>query len=183
MAVLTEANRIGKSYALNNRVQQIGIADTALESTVQEAVVTENIAEGQTVKEREAMLWHRRFGHLSSQSLQHVAEHTTGLPELVKVIKEACDMCKRTKAVRVINRRAPEWTKTALQRIHSDIWGPFSVATPYGDTYFATFTDDYTRKSWVYLMKNRSQLRSVFIQFRTLVELVRSTAVGEVGTI
>ena len=45
------------------------------------------------------------------------------------------------------------------------------MATPYGDAYFATFIDDYTRKSWVYLMGKRSQLRSVFIQFRTLVEL------------
>ena len=61
-----EVSRIGKSYALDSKVQQIGIADMALESTVQEAVVTENIAEGQTAKEREAMLWHRRFGHLSS---------------------------------------------------------------------------------------------------------------------
>jgi hypothetical protein len=109
--------------------------------------VTENIAEGQTAKEREAMLWHRRFGHLSSQSLQHVAEHTAGLPEPVKAIKEACDMCKCTKAVRVVNRRAPEWTKTALQQIHSDICGPFSVATPYGDTYFAMFTDGMYQRS------------------------------------
>ena len=59
----------------------------------------------------------------------------------------------------------------ALQQIYSDIWEPFRLATPYGDTYFATFTDNYTWKSWVYLMKNRSQLRSVFIQFQTLVEL------------
>jgi hypothetical protein len=75
-------------------------------------------------------------------------------------------MCKHTKAVRVINRKAPERTKIALQWIHNNIWGPFSVATPYGDTYFATFTNDFMQKSWVYLMKKRSQLHSIFIQFQ-----------------
>ena len=34
-----------------------------------------------------------------------------------------------------------------------------------------TFTDDYTRKSWVYLTKSRKELHTVFIQFKTRVEL------------
>jgi transposase InsO family protein len=34
-----------------------------------------------------------------------------------------------------------------------------------------TFTDDYTRKSWVYLTESRKELRTVFIQFKTRVEL------------
>ncbi len=34
-----------------------------------------------------------------------------------------------------------------------------------------TFTDDYTRKSWVYLTKTRAQLRTVFLQYKALVEL------------
>jgi hypothetical protein len=40
---------------MNSKVQQINIENTALESTVQEAV-TKNAPEGQTVKEWEVML-------------------------------------------------------------------------------------------------------------------------------
>ena len=73
--------------------------------------------------------------------------------------------------MRVVNRKAPEKAIALLERIHSDFWGPYSVPTLEGDTYMLTFTDDYTRKSWVYLTKTRKQLRTVFLQFKALVEL------------
>jgi hypothetical protein len=49
--MIGKANHIRKSYTLNSKVQQTGIVDTALESTVQEAVAIENITERQTAKE------------------------------------------------------------------------------------------------------------------------------------
>ena len=73
--------------------------------------------------------------------------------------------------MRVVNRKAPERAKSPLERVHSDFWGPYSVPTVQGSTYMLTFTDDYSRKSWVYLTKARSQLRTVFLQYKTLVEL------------
>jgi len=73
--------------------------------------------------------------------------------------------------VRVVNRKASERATAPLERVHSDFWGPYSVPTLEGNTYMLTFTDDYTRKSWVYLTKTRKQLRTVFLQFKVLVEL------------
>ncbi|RDX95883.1 hypothetical protein CR513_21525, partial [Mucuna pruriens] len=52
--------------------------------------------------------------------------------------------------------------------VHSDIWGPSRV-TSFGFNYFVTFIDEYSRCTWVYLMKERSELLSI-LMFSKLVE-------------
>ncbi|KAJ9542961.1 hypothetical protein OSB04_029467 [Centaurea solstitialis] len=48
---------------------------------------------------------------------------------------------------------------------HSDIWGPCPVTSKLGFKYFVTFVDDYSRTTWLYFMKNRSE---VFTNFCSL---------------
>jgi hypothetical protein len=55
--------------------------------------------------------------------------------------------------------------------VHSDIWGPYRIPALNGAAYFITFTDDYSRKTWVYVVSTKDQLRTVFIEFRARVEL------------
>ena len=45
------------------------------------------------------------------------------------------------------------------------MWGPCLVVSPTGFQYFVTFVDDYSRTTWLYLMKNRSKLFSHFSAF------------------
>jgi hypothetical protein len=71
----------------------------------------------------------------------------------------------------VVNWKAPKRAITLLEWVYSDFWGPYSIPILEGNTYILTFTDDYTRKLWVYLTKTRKQLRTVFLQFKALVEL------------
>ena len=40
-----------------------------------------------------------------------------------------------------------------LELIHSDLCGPMSIQARGGYEYFITFTDDYSRFGYVYLMK------------------------------
>ena len=67
------------------------------------------------------MLWHRRFGHLSSQSLRLVHTAVTGMPGAIEGITEPCEACLLNKSTRVISRKAPEHAKAPLDRVHSDI--------------------------------------------------------------
>ena len=151
--VVGEAYRLGRSYALNSAVQDEQTVEITLKAT------TENKA------------WHRRLGHLSSQSLQYMHTATTGMLEPIQELQEACEACILTKTVRVINRNTPERAIEILWRIYSDFWGPYSIPTLLGEIYILTFTDDFTRKSWVYFAKSRNQLRTLFSQFKALVEL------------
>ena len=120
---------------------------------------------------KEAMLWHRRFGHLSSRSLSLAHTAVNGLPRPIGDLADPCGECLLNKSTRVINRKAPEHATAPLDRIHSDIWGPYRTPSLGGkNVYFVTFTDDYTRKTWVYVMQSKGQLRAIFTEFRTQVE-------------
>jgi hypothetical protein len=120
---------------------------------------------------REAMLWHQRFGHLSSKSLSLAHTAVDGLPGPIGELADPCRECLLNKSTRVINRKASEHAKAPLDRIHSDIWGPYRFPEIHSKSaYFITFTDDYTRKTWVYIMHSRSQLRSIFTAFMVRVE-------------
>jgi transposase InsO family protein len=118
----------------------------------------------------EAQIWHRRLGHLSPGTLKGLQEVTTGLDKPIKELKEPCDACLTSKSVRVINRKPSEHCTKPLERVHSDFWGPYSVPSLNGEAYMLTFTDDYSRKSWVYFSKERKELRELFQVFRARVE-------------
>ena len=49
--------------------------------------------------------------------------------------------------------------------VHSDIWGPSRVKSNLGFQYFVTFIDDYSRCTWLFLIKNYSELFSIFQSF------------------
>ena len=46
--------------------------------------------------------------------------------------------------------------------IHSDIWGPSRIPTLYGKIWFITFIDDHTRLTWLYLLREKSEITDVF---------------------
>ena len=53
-----------------------------------------------------------------------------------------------------------------LDLIHSNVCGSFSVHARGGYEYFITFTDDYSRYGYVYLMKKKSEALDKFKEFK-----------------
>ena len=49
--------------------------------------------------------------------------------------------------------------------VHSDIWGPINTPSLLGFRYFFIFIDDYSKVTYLYLMKERSELCSIFKSF------------------
>ena len=74
-----------------------------------------------------------------------------------------------------------------FELMHSDLWGPFSTCTVEGFKYFLTLVDDFTRCTWVYLLKNKSNTQflipefanMVHTQFDTKIKSIRSDHVTE----
>ena len=54
--------------------------------------------------------------------------------------------------------------------IHSDVWGPSSISSIGGSQYFVVFIDDYSRNSWIFNVKHRSELLQVYSNFPKIVE-------------
>ena len=119
----------------------------------------------------EARLWHRRLGHFGPGTVQRVEEVTTGLQSPVIAMKEPCEPCTLAKTIRVVNRESPEQATVPLARIHTDFWGPYSVPSLYGCLYFVSFTNEATRKAWVFCTKDKAFVRPIFIEFKARVEL------------
>lgn len=61
--------------------------------------------------------------------------------------------------------------------IHVDIWGPLAVKSFHGYSYFLTIVDDYTRHTWLFLMKHKSEARQLLQNFVTLVKTQFQTTI------
>lgn len=124
--------------------------------------------------------------------------HCLGRPSLSKLKKMVlslsslsclnCESCQLGKQSRVsfpkcvVNRVA-----SPFALVHSDIWGPSRIFSISRYQYFLTFIDDYSRGTWLYLMKSQSEVLSIFEtfcaktknQFRTNIQVLRSDNVLE----
>ncbi|KAK2412918.1 hypothetical protein QL285_048063 [Trifolium repens] len=126
----------------------------------------------QITKDEKTHLWHNRYGHLSVNGLKLLSKKNMvkGLPELGN-IEGKCSDCIVAKHKRDSIPKQARWRATEkLQLIHSDICGPINPSSNGGRRYFITFTDDFSRKTWVYIMKEKSEAFDIFKNFKALVE-------------
>jgi hypothetical protein len=54
--------------------------------------------------------------------------------------------------------------------MHTDVWGPAQVSSLGGSHYYVTFIDDATRKTWVYCIRQKSDVFDTFKKWKDLVE-------------
>ena len=60
--------------------------------------------------------------------------------------------------------------KELLELIHTDVCGPMSHPARGGFSYFITFTDDFSRYGYIYLIKHKSEALEKFKEFKNEVE-------------
>jgi hypothetical protein len=51
-------------------------------------------------------------------------------------------------------------SKKPFELIHSDVWEPAPLDSFNGYKYFVIFIDDFSRTTWLYLLKNKSKVFS-----------------------
>jgi len=56
------------------------------------------------------------------------------------------------------------------ERIHYDVYGPFSTTYTVRQKYFVIFIDDFSRKCWIFFTWKKNETFSMFIEFKTLIE-------------
>lgn len=119
-----------------------------------------------------AQLWHRRLGHLSVKGMKQLRDGACGGVSFQDEENlESCKACLQGKmsAASYPSRSAHRATEP-LQLIHSDVCGPMPEPSWGGARFLVTFTDDYTRKTYGYLMKEKSEVINHFITFKSHVE-------------
>ena len=63
-----------------------------------------------------------------------------------------------------------ERSNDLLELIHSDVCGPMSIEARGGYHYFVTFTDDYSRYGYIYLMRAKTETFQKFKEFQNEVQ-------------
>ncbi|GAU42845.1 hypothetical protein TSUD_387380 [Trifolium subterraneum] len=117
-------------------------------------------------------IWHARFGHLNFKSLRELGTNhiVNGLP-IIKVPEKVCKVCMIGKQTRKsFKSEIPSRARNQLEVVHSDVCGPFEVATLAGNRYFISFVDEFSRMMWIYLIKAKSESFDVFKKFKKKVE-------------
>ncbi|GKD66304.1 retrovirus-related pol polyprotein from transposon TNT 1-94 [Tanacetum coccineum] len=91
-------------------------------------------------------LWHQRLGHMSEKGMK-ILSLKGRIPDLQKVVVGICEPCVLWKQKKVSFVKS--WNTRKLQRlelVHTDVYGPTSVASLSRSRYCVTFTDDSSRK-------------------------------------
>ncbi|WVY96787.1 hypothetical protein V8G54_028938 [Vigna mungo] len=99
-------------------------------------------------------LWHFRLGHLSSSRLNALNQK---FPFISKDSHEICDICHLAKQKKLPYSPSSSRCSKIFELIHMDIWGPFSKTSIHGHKYFLTILDDFSRYTWVVLLKSKGE--------------------------
>ena len=125
-----------------------------------------------TTTEDIAQLWHCRYGHLSFKGLKTLEQKkmVNGLPQLNSP-SGLCEDCLVGKQQRDPFPKKSTWRASQiLQLVHADICGPITPISNSKKRYLITFIDDYSRKTWVYFLVEKSQAVDIFKCFKNRVE-------------
>lgn len=94
------------------------------------------------------------------------------LPNLRSGKLDFCKHCLFGKQNKQKLKTGKHTSKGILDYIHSYVLGPAPTTSYGGSSYFVSFIDDFSRKVWVYMLKRKSDVFTVFKHFRALVEII-----------
>jgi transposase InsO family protein len=116
-------------------------------------------------------LWHERFDHLNYRSLQKLCNQqmVSSLP-LVSCKDDVCVSCVIDKHHRDSFDKRVSWHASGpLQLVHSELCGPLSSSFS-GCKYLLTFIDNFSRCTWVYFLKLKTEFFDKFLAYKAFVE-------------
>ena len=113
--------------------------------------------------------WHHRLGHPNMRILQSIVS-IYGLPIFPNNKILTCDACLSSKSHRLPYSKSFHQTTKPLEIIHSDLWGPSPVVSYTGNKYYVIFVDDFTKYTWLYPLKLKSDVFQIFVDFQRRVE-------------
>jgi hypothetical protein len=111
-------------------------------------------------------VWHNRLGHPSKLPSQFLSKL---IPSFVYDSQHSCEVCPLAKQTRLSFPISSIQSTKFFELIHCDIWGPQKIETHSGAHYFLTIVDDYTRFTWIFLMKFKSETQGLLKLFITFV--------------
>jgi Integrase core domain/GAG-pre-integrase domain len=108
-------------------------------------------------------LWHKRLGHPSNKVLNSFFDNS-----LKTCIN--CDVCKLAKQTRLHFPLSTSKTQNIFELVHSDVWKSAPLISYNGFKYFVIFIDDFSRTTWLYLLRSKDEVFNCFEEFINRVQ-------------
>ena len=114
-------------------------------------------------------LWHSRLGHASSHVVQKVLSRHNLLFSKESSTSVVCDACQMGKSHQLPYPKSNSVSSKPFELVFSDVWGP--APTSVGRySYYVSFIDDFSKFTWIYLLKHKSEVFQCFSDFQNMVE-------------
>ena len=136
-------------------------------------IVEEHVKIANHQPETDRYLWHCRLGHLGMNNMDKLIDENmvNGMDGVNnKKENQFCEACAKGKQHRSPYPKTADYRASELfELVHSDVCGPMPIPSLGGSRYYVTFIDDYSRYTFVYFMKNKSEVFEKFKEFHTYV--------------
>ncbi|KAL1536503.1 Retrovirus-related Pol polyprotein from transposon TNT 1-94 [Salvia divinorum] len=132
------------------------------------AAVVKN-GELNSVKAESVKLWHQRLGHPAFESIDQLIKRNVITSDGEKN-DQSCEECILAKSKKLSYPKGKHTSSAPLDYAHSDLWGPAPVNSVGGGRYYMSIIDDYSRKIWLYILKEKSEAFGKFREWCKLME-------------
>ena len=126
-------------------------------------------------------LWHCRYGHLNESDVNKLAKKN--MVEGMKVndksksnstVGDKCEGCILGKMTKnPFPKKSMNRATKPLELVHTDLCGPLQVPSHGGNRYVLTFTDDFSRYTTIYFLRNKSD---TIIKFKDYVSIMENSS-------
>jgi histone deacetylase 1/2 len=126
--------------------------------------------------------WHYRLGHPAFLIVSRVIK-SFQLPcsSESNNVEHICDSCQRAKSHQLPYPKSLSSSNVPFALVFSDVWGPAPTSVGRHD-YYVSFIDDFSKYTWIYLLKKKSDVFQAFLNFQQYVERQFKTKILTVQT-
>src|SRR6266850_1926582 len=109
---------------------------------------------------------HRCLAHIAPDAIRKMVKR--GIIEGIKLVDDGttitCEAHEQAKATckEIWKEREAPLTDTLGAEVHSDVWGPSPIPSLGGRRYYVTFTDDYSRHTWLTAMRTKDETLAAY---------------------
>ncbi|KAL0411522.1 UNVERIFIED_CONTAM: hypothetical protein Slati_3741900 [Sesamum latifolium] len=118
---------------------------------------------------KNAQIWHARLGHIFKDRIRRLVDSRSLEIDNLDHLP-TCKSCLKGKMTKKPFVGQSAIANGLLDLVHTDVYGPLSIPTRGGFSYFITFTRDHSRYGYVYLMRYKTEAFGRFKEYKLEVE-------------
>jgi hypothetical protein len=113
--------------------------------------------------------WHQRLGHPAINILKQIVSKNKLEFSSSFSSNFSCNACLSNKSHKLSFSQSTVMSSQPLETIYSDVWTSPLISHD-GFKYYVIFVDHFTKYIWFYPIKQKSDVKDIFIRFKAIVE-------------